>query len=248
MSCRDYEHYIQLYVDQEISDADRRKLIQHTRSCPECRRELKEMVALVSSLEDVGHDMRAEPPLFFRGFFKWVAVCTVAISFAYITLPLNQNSYFAKSGDPAAQPMQHSVLVLAGKEEPLHIPRDESVHVVRPGKMDEEAFKSEATLVYPSAISFFTEEDYAWSEHTKQFVFVRVPDEETLKTLLTYAGAKVDQLSGLTDLTYPTSFMYQLGDTPQYEAFTFPEEKRDISDLFNQLTGQTPISDSYTPQ
>lgn len=245
MSCRDYDHYIQLYVDQEISESDRRKLLEHTRTCSACRRELKEMVALVTSMEDVRHDLRSGTPAMFRGFFKWVAVCTVAVSFAYLVIPLSQHSLFTRSNsNSAVQPMQHSVMVLAAQEEPLLIPNDKSVQVIHPGKLREQGFKSEATLVYPSAVSYFVEKNRAWNEYTKRFVFIRVPDEQTLVTLLTYAGAKVDQLTGLTNLEYPTSVMVSLEGGPEYEAFTFPEEKRDMRDLLQKITNKATISDT----
>lgn len=246
MSCRDYDRYIQLYVDQEINETDRRKLLEHTRSCPSCRRELKEMVALVSSMEDIRQDIRPATPIFFKGFFKWVAVCSVAVSFVYIAMPLAQFAFFNKSGRDPVQPVQsvqHSVMVLASQEEPLYIPNDDSVQVINPGKLSEEGFKSEATLVYPSAISYFLEKNRAWNEYTERFVFIRVPDEKTLLTLLKYAGAKVDQLSGLTNLEYPTSVMISLEDSPHYETFTFPEKQRDVSNLLKKITSEATISE-----
>mgnify|MGYP001172731891 CR=1 FL=1 len=242
MSCRDYERYIQLYVDQEINEEDRRKLLEHTRSCPDCRRELKEMVALVSSMEDARQEMRTGTPLLFRGFFKWVAVCTVAVSFAYLAIPFTQKS----GSENPAQPMQHSLMVLAGQEESLHIPQDESVHVVHPGRWSDEGFTSEATLVYPSAVSFFLEKERSWSEYTKRFVFIRVPDEQTLVTLLTYAGAKVEQLTGLANIQYPTSVMITLEESPEYETFTFPEEETDVSALFERISSTPMISEPAT--
>lgn len=244
MPCRDYERYIQLYVDQEISEADRRKLLEHTRSCRACRHELKEMVALVSSMEDVRRDIRSRTPLPFRGFFKWVAVCTVAVSFAYLSIPFTQHSFFGKRSEDPTQPLQHSIMVLAGQEESLPIPEDEFVRVVRPSKWNGEEFKSEATLVYPSAISFFVEKQRAWNEYSKRFVFVRVPDKETLITLLTYTGAQVDPLPDFVNTEYPTSIMVTLTDDPQFEIISFPEEKRDIASWFERLSSDSSAIES----
>lgn len=244
MSCRDYDHYIQLYVDQEISESDRRKLLEHTRTCTECRRELKEMVALVSSMEDVRQDIRTGAPVMFRGFFKWVAVCTVAVSFAYLVIPLSQHNLFTRStGDPTAQPLQHSIMVLAAQEEPMTIPNDETVQIIHPGKLSEEGFKSEATLVYPSAVSYFLEKDRTWSDYTDRFVFIHVPDEQTLVNLLTYAGAKVDRISGLTKLEYPTSVMVSLEEGVEYEPITFPDKRRDIRDFLDSITSHATVSE-----
>lgn len=245
MSCRDYDHYIQLYVDQEISEADRRKLLEHTRTCPSCRRELKEMVTLVTSMEDVRQEMDSRTPVLFRGLFKWMAVCSVAVSIAFVAIPLFSQHTTTSEGEPSpvVQPMQHSVMVLAGQDESLFIPNDQFVHIIRPGKLQEQGFKSEAALVYPSAIPYFVEKDRTWSDYTQRFVFVRVPDEQTLLTLLTYAGAKVDQLTGITNLEYPTSFMISLGEVPEYEAFTFPEEKQALRDLLDKITSKATISE-----
>lgn len=244
MSCRDYDHYIQLYVDQEISEADRRKLLEHTRTCSACRRELQEMVTLVTSMEDVRQEMRAGTPVLFRGFFKWMAVCSVAVSFAFVLIPLFSQKTNTSEGDLSpAQPMQHSVMVLAAQEESLFIPNDQFVHVIHPGNLQEEGFKSEATIVYPSAVSYFTEKNRTWSDYTQRFVFIRVPDEQTLLTLLSYAGAKIEQLTGITNLDYPTSIMINLGDVPEYEVFTFPEEKQDMRDLLDKITSKATISE-----
>lgn len=244
MSCREYDHYIQLYVDQEISESDRRRLLEHTRTCPACRRELKEMVALVSSMEDVQQEIRKEAPFQFNGLFKWVAVCTVAVSFAYLVIPFTKQSLFVKDDPIPVQPMQHSVLVLAGQEETLHIPQDDSIRIVHPEQWSEELYKSEAALVYPSAYSFFLEESRPWSDYTKRFVFVRVPDEQTLASLLTYIGTKVESLKGLSDIQYPTSIMISLDETIEYETFAFPEKERDISNLFERISSEPSVSES----
>ncbi|WP_054948723.1 anti-sigma factor [Numidum massiliense] len=247
MTCRDVDRYIQLYVDQEISEAERRHLLEHTRTCPECRSELREMVALVSSLEDIRQDIRPETPVFLRGFLKWVAVCTVVVSFATV-FPLTKFFFSGRGNDTATQPMQHAVTVLAAQGEQLHIPSGDYVHVVRPSKLekgdlhalDREGAKMEAALVYPSAMPYFMKEKREWSDLASRFVFVAVPDEQTLMSLLAYIGAKIDKSAALTDVTYPTSVMVDFDEQLEYETFQFPESKRDIADWFENLSA--PVS------
>lgn len=233
MSCRDFDRYIQLYVDQEISEPDRRLLLEHTRTCQACRLELLEMVTLVSSFEDVREEVRPSPAPYFHVFFKWVAVCTAVFTVIYFVpwSPL----FLRKEGGSTAQPVQHSVMVLAAQEERLPIPSNDAVRVVHPGKLGKEPFQSEATLVYPSALSYLLESKDVWEARGKQFVFVHVPDEQTLFNLLTYAGFKGDRLSELENITYPISVKVTIGEQFEYETFTFPESRQDIVDWFQEL-------------
>ena len=43
-SCKDMDRLIQLYVDQEIEEADRKRLGEHVAECNICRNDLQEMI------------------------------------------------------------------------------------------------------------------------------------------------------------------------------------------------------------
>ncbi|PTX55193.1 anti-sigma factor RsiW [Melghirimyces profundicolus] len=237
-SCKDMDRLIQLYVDQEIDEADHRRLKEHVAECDDCRSHLQEMIALVHSLEEIRkHAERPSKPVTMANYaIKWAAVYT-AIAFLVAFVPgilqhrNTQVNEMASSTAPAAATHQ-KMMVLATQAEKLHIPENDYVNIISPSRLTGE-LEGETALVYPSAMPFFLEKS-AWFQEIKRFVFVRVPDDKTLATILTASGLSPDQ-SHLKKLSFPMSVILTKGKKTRFETFSFPENEKKISHWYDQI-------------
>ncbi len=52
MECKDYFELMNMYIDEEISEADKNKLIKHIESCESCKQEFEELKEMVNILRE----------------------------------------------------------------------------------------------------------------------------------------------------------------------------------------------------
>ncbi|SMO60068.1 anti-sigma factor family protein [Melghirimyces algeriensis] len=239
-SCKDMDHLIQLYVDQEIEMDDRQRLKEHVETCSSCRKNLLEMLDLVQSLEEIRNhqENRSKPITLLNYGVKWVAVY-VAIIFLVAFVPgvlqhrSTEGNELANDSVPS-NPSHYEMMVLATQAEKLHIPESDYVHVTTPQSLTADA-DIETALIYPSALPFFEKKMQDWNrEAIKRFVFVRIPDNKTLQTILSLAGSDVKKTS-LEKPSFPMSIILTTGEKPSMEIFSFPEKKKNISHWFDKM-------------
>ncbi|OYD09005.1 zf-HC2 domain-containing protein [Paludifilum halophilum] len=251
-SCRDMDRLIQLYVDQEIDKADLARLREHVDHCGSCRQSLQEMIALVHSLEEIRrHEHSRRPATVFNHMVKWAAVYTAIAFMVYFVPQLQQHQSGSMNGQtaeqvPVAGPEQSvsrsTVMVLATSSEKLHIPENDYVQVIRPRHMEGD-LNYETAMVYPSAIPTLMKDRQGWVKRIKRFVFIRVPDGDTMEELLHSAGFSRDQYRDhdFTEDTFPISVILTTGDQPQVETFTFPDNEQNISQWFDNLAAPSTL-------
>ena len=52
MECKDYFELMNMFIDEEISEIDKNKLIKHIESCESCRQEFEELKEMVNMLRE----------------------------------------------------------------------------------------------------------------------------------------------------------------------------------------------------
>lgn len=239
MSCRDMDRLIQLYVDQDIDEEEKERLRDHVSQCDSCRQSLQEMVALVHSLEEIRRSMEPRrPAVILNHFIKWAAVYT-AIAFLVYFVPQMEQHKMEEYGTESMH-VHSTVTVLATGAEKLHIPDSDYIQVMRPRNLGQE-LDIDTALVYPSAVPSLLEDEQDWYKRIKRFVFVKVPDPDTLKYLLLSAGFSKEELldKEWKRDRFPTSVILTTGKQYQLETFTFPDNEKNISRWFDQLATTT---------
>lgn len=246
-SCKEMDRLIQLYVDQEIEEADRHRLKDHVAECKVCRHNLEEMIDLVQSLEGIrNHDRKPSKAVtLLNHLIKWMAVYT-AIAFLVAFAPgmmqhrnVQITELASRAGDPGDGTGIHHVMVLATQGEKLHIPKNDYIQVIRPRNVKENA-GFETALVYPSALPFVLDGKPDWFKEVKRFVFVRVPDDKTMEMILTSSGLTLDR-SAWEEKRFPMSVILTTGNNPHLETFTFPDDKQNISRWFDKMAATPTI-------
>lgn len=242
-SCKEIEHLIQLYLDTEISEDDSMKLKEHLAYCPSCRADFQEMMMIVKSLDKIRVEERLSSwrPLLLS--LKWTLVISTMIIFYSISsthepfgLPETtrhqdtQNEQIAKNLNPSAY-----VTVLTTKAEKLHIPDSRYIQVLQPKQLNS-GINAQTAWIYPSAIPFFLEEQGTWFEKVDQFVFVKVPDIETFRELLSALDIRSGMDEIITDnIRFPASFIIKTGNNPQIESIDFYKHKQSLIQGFSKL-------------
>jgi hypothetical protein len=253
MSCKNMDRLIQLYLDQEIDEADLQCLREHIQVCDSCRQSLQEMIALVQTLEEIRGSQEKSRLTAINQMIKWMAVATSIVFIVMFAPPLQSHNQTGidvagTSPEPIATheaeelPVESQVMVLATGSESLPIPDNEYIRVIRPqeedGGMMDPAFQADTAWVYPSAIPFVLQGNMEWQKELKRLVFVSVPDSDTLNTLLASMGLS---FTIKEDPSFPTSVILTTGKDPQLETFTFPENERNISRWFDKLAATPAI-------
>lgn len=245
-SCKDMDRLIQLYVDQEIEEADRKRLGEHVAECNICRNDLQEMINLVESLEEIRkYRTPSKSVALANQLIKWAAVCT-SIAFLVAFFPgMTQHrsvpiSKMANGADPGEDVVAktHHLTVLATQAEKLHIPESDYVQVIRPKNAIKGA-QLETALVYPSALPFILDGKPDWFKEVKRFVFVRVPDDKTMGMILAASGLTPEKKDWEKN-RFPLSVILVTGKNPRMETFTFPDNKQKISRWFDRMAA-TPV-------
>ncbi len=249
MSCRDMDQLIQLYVDQEIGEEDHERLRMHVAECSSCKKNLQDMIELVHALEEIGTSVQVKHTAIKRGVRRWsvlVATLFIITFFAPFDGPMRE-----EASDPPKPPIETStngvqdsldkdieVMVFATQAEKLHIPKRDSIQVVPPLSLIE-GVKTDTALVYPSALQDLLQSDYSWQQKIRRLVFVKIPDDQTLRTLLSATGLGSDQ--GFGDVAFPISVMITWDKEPKLKTFTFPENEQEISNWFDRVTSDQPL-------
>jgi hypothetical protein len=240
-SCKEIDLLIQLYVDGEIGANERQTLREHLETCASCRSQWEEMVSLVRNLEEIGNEERMRKRQTLLLPVKWTAVCA-SITLFFLILPVHSVPSSSPSlGLTSMQSQQmFETVVLATQAEKLHIPNDEYIQVIQP--KDESPPLSQIAWIYPSAVPFLQNGDQSWLKKVNQFIFVKVPDMDTLNTLLATVGIHLhpDQL-GISDLRFPTSVILKTGNHPQIETFQFPDNEQAVSRWFQKIATQATL-------
>ncbi|SEM69811.1 anti-sigma factor family protein [Lihuaxuella thermophila] len=241
-SCREIDWLIQLDVDGEIGVTERQSLHEHVKTCASCRIQWEEMVSLVQSLEEIGNEERMQKRRTLLLPVKWGAVLAAVTLLLLISpvrsVPSPSSPAMVLTAKPSQQMFE--MVVLATQTEELHIPDDENIRVIRP--RDEAPPLPRTAWIYPSAVPFLQNEDPSWLKKVNQFIFVKVPDMDTLNKLLTTVGIPLhpDQLR-ISDLRFPTSVILKTGRHPRIETFQFPDNKQAVSRWFHKIATQASL-------
>lgn len=250
MSCRDMDQLIQLYVDQEISEADRDRLLTHVAECSPCKQDLQDMTELVHALEKIGNSVQAKKLLMRKKILRWSVLVAATVIITFLTpldrteteeMPLIETS--STSGGtaeevPDSPEKRIEVMVFATQAEKLHIPQRDSIQVVPPLTW-EQGIKTDTALVYPSAFPDLLQGEHSWQQKIRRLVFVKVPDDQTFRTLLSVMGLGSEM--SLSDIAFPTSVIIILDKEPKLKTFMFPENEQEISNWFDRVTSDQPL-------
>lgn len=241
-SCKDMDRLIQLYVDQEIEEADRIRLREHVAECETCRNDLQEMIDLVQSLEEIrNHRAPSESVVWVNQLIKWAAVCT-SIAFLMVFFPgmsqhrstsISKMAAGTGGGEGEVIEKPHHLTVFATQGEKLHIPENDYVQVIPPKNVLKEA-PLETALVYPSALPFILDGKPDWFKEVKRFVFVRVPDDKTMGMILAASGLSPEK-NRWEKTHFPLSVILVTGKNPRMKTFTFPDNEQKISRWFDRM-------------
>lgn len=255
MSCKDMDRLIQLYLDQEIEEADLQRLREHVQTCEPCRQSLQEMIALVQTLEGIRRRQEDHRISMMNQKLKWMAVATSIVFIITFTPPL-QNHYQSETDIAGRSPEEvvqeaeewstesTETMVLAMGSESLPIPDSDYIRVIRPQgeeeELEDDGFQADTAWIYPSALPFVLKNKLDWHEELKRLVFVGVPDSDTFHALLAMVGLSTNIEDELEEPAFPTSVILTTGKNPQLETFTFPEKESNISQWFDKLAA-TPV-------
>ncbi|MFC4077023.1 anti-sigma factor family protein [Salinithrix halophila] len=248
------DRLIQLYVDQEIDNEGHERLRKHVAECDLCRQSLAEMITLVRSLEEIrSHRDPGRPATVINNLIKWAAVYTAILFFVTFGPSLLDHRPVSVDGEQAGsqgtssvpvdpRTSHREVMVLATQKEKLHIPDSGYIKVMRPRNLGEK-MEMDTAWVYPSAIPALAETKNDWVKQIKRLVFVKVPDNETFRTLLTSAGIplEVEGKGGVEKGSFPASIILTTGEKPRVEIFDFPDNEKNISRWFDKMAATPAI-------
>ncbi|PTM59965.1 anti-sigma factor family protein [Desmospora activa] len=251
MSCKDMDRLIQLYLDQEIEETDLQRLWEHVQTCDSCRQSLREMIALVQTLEGIRSKREDSRIVRMNQLVKWMAVATSIVFIIVFSPPLqshyqSESDIAGRSPEPIAThaaeelPVESAeMMVLATGSESLPIPENDYIRVIRPRDdeegLEDDELQADTAWIYPSALPFVLQNQIDWHEQLKRLVFIGVPDSDTLHTLLAAVGFSPSIQEELEEPSFPTSVILTTGQNPQLETFTFPEKESSISHWFEKM-------------
>ena len=249
MSCRDMDQLIQLYVDQEIREEDHERLRMHVAECSSCKQNLQDMIELVHALEEIGTSVQVKHTAIKRRVLRWSVLAATLIIITFFapvdgpvreeaSVPPNSPNGATANGIQESLGKDIEVMVFATQAEKLHIPKRDSIQVVPPLSLLE-GVKTDTALVYPSAFQDLLQSDYSWQQKIRRVVFVKIPDDQTFRTLLSATGLGSDQ--GIGDIAFPISVMITWDKEPKLKTFTFPENEQEISNWFDRVTSDQPL-------
>lgn len=237
MSCRDMDQLIQLYVDQEIGEADRMRLKSHVAECADCKRDLQDMIALVDTLENIRIKARAPYSAGGLSLVRWVAVGISIFMLAYIPYhgehdqsPVSSLSVssisVAQNGDEETVDPEYTIL--ATSADTVHIPHRDTVRVLTPDQWPAR-ISSATALVYPGALRFLIDQTGSdWFRQVDRLILIKVPDADTLRMLLKRVGEEWDETTDHDTVQFPTSVVITPGERPKVQFFSSPAQDQDI--------------------
>ncbi|TCS83222.1 anti-sigma factor family protein [Tepidibacillus fermentans] len=245
MSCSQYEHLIQGYIDQSITEEEKKELNDHVSVCDSCRKELQDMIEVVSFMEDIGeiHHQRVRQRL---KKFKpsLLATCmTVCSAVVFVLYSPTESSYFNVEGPR----IQYRNIVLADENEQLPFPDNYELFIddqkknrstlqsVTSNLIEQQANKDsyDVTWVYPSIYSHLDELDF--DQLSDEYVFINIPDEETLHRLIDFLERENLQIP-IHVSHYPVSIVINRGEQDHFvKEFEFPTDVDQIHQLLDEI-------------
>lgn len=245
MSCRDMDQLIQLYVDREIGEADRMRLKAHVAECADCKRNLQDMIALVDTLENIRLKARSPHPAGRFSLVRWVALGISIFLLAYIpyrgehgqtpvsSLSVSSISVAQNDNGEAIHP---EYTILATSDETVRIPHRNTVRILTPDQWPAR-ITSATALVYPGALRFLLEQAGSdWYRQVNRLILVKVPDADTLQTLLKRVGEEWDEAMDTDNVQFPTSVVITQGKRPHVQFFSSPAQNQDVLQWASHLT------------
>ncbi|KXG44005.1 anti-sigma factor [Tepidibacillus infernus] len=245
MSCGRYERLIQDYVDQTISEGEKRELNEHIKYCDHCREDLQDMVKMVSLMEDISFIQEEKGKKRARRItYKCITACFAVFSAFFLVvydplgiglmnfkgnLPVYRNYVFADDTEQLPIPLENPEVILLR-------PKSRGMVLLRTHRSNEHGEHQyiDVTWVYPSAYSQIpTFKTVFPSDH---YVFVDVPDKKTLMEIMTFiTGSKIE--FDEENIQFPTSVaLVQEEGHSTFKAFQFPKSKDKVSRLFEHFT------------
>ena len=234
MACSQYEHLIQGYIDQTITENEKKELNEHVTECVSCRHELQEMVEVISFIEDIGEEHIQKVKHKARKFKTSLLATCMTVCSAVVLVFYNPMSGSILQLDERPG-LQYRNIVLADESEQLPFPRqyERFSYVDRrrqpipisliPNDVDQTSDEYvDITWVYPSVYPHLDDVDF--HELSDEYVFINIPDEETLHHLIAFLQR--ENLHVPIELTtFPASIVINRSDQePLIHEFQFPTE------------------------
>jgi hypothetical protein len=242
LSCKEMENLIQLYADGEIKENEMKALDEHVRSCPSCRRQLLEIMDLVTSLDLLGREERHKRRRSLLHPAKWTAVM-VAIALFYFASPFHSPSLSPRTLAETPVPDSRSDLLLIAKRgDTSRAPDVMQMRLVRPIASSKSAQSESA--IYDQRMFFLPDEQQrCWMRKMNRYVLIRATDPRSLQRLLKRAGVQLDPtLLGESSIRFPSSFVITTGENPQIETVRYPDSGQGMRKWFGQLAGGTMLT------
>ncbi|WP_339061410.1 hypothetical protein [Tepidibacillus marianensis] len=219
MSCSQYEHLIQGYIDQSITVEEKKELNEHIQVCDYCREELQEMIEVVSYMEDIGDTNHKRVKQRIRKLkSSLLATCMTVCSAVVLVLYYPSNNAIFNADGPN---IEYRNIVLADDSEQLPLPdKYEYYSEMKRGKYQPSSLilnhlrqgrnsNYDIIWVYPSIYNHIDEIDL--DELSDEYVFINVPNERTLHQLMALLKRENIYLS-LHVTHYPVSIVIDRGD------------------------------------
>ncbi|MFV9510270.1 anti-sigma factor family protein [Tepidibacillus sp. LV47] len=232
MSCSQYEHLIQGYVDQSITEEEKKELNEHIFVCENCRKELQDMIKVVSFVEDIGENYHLQVKKRMRKFkSSLLATCMTLCSAVVLVFYYPFESSIFNLERPR---IQYRNIILADENEQLLLP-DHYELMFNERRSNQRKLQSivsnpfaddkdyiDITWVYPSVYSHLREVDF--DQLSDEYVFINIPDEKTLLQLI-HLLEKENLQVPIHVSHFPVSIAVYRGEKGAYfKEFDFPRE------------------------
>ncbi|SFI97335.1 anti-sigma factor family protein [Thermoflavimicrobium dichotomicum] len=213
--CKEMEHLIQLYFDEEINEADSIKLKDHLTGCPKCRADFFDMAGLIRELETIGDEERRRQR---RVFFpvKWAMICFTLVLCISVSL---------RSGYPT---WKFRML----QEKSSQYVADKRIHLREP--MVSVRYNTKDCVQKVHYIQDFERKPclFTWTQRkksglwqTNQLVIIKVPDRQSLEAVLLLMGIHMNTAEiGQKNVKFPASFRIKAGKKPEIQPIYDPLE------------------------
>ncbi len=240
MSCSEYEHLIQGYVDQTLTEIEKEQLNNHIFQCNSCKEDLHDMIEVVSFIEEMKEidslSSRNNKKNFSTKILSTcVAVCSAMMFTFYF--PFESNSSETMTN------FEQRNFVLVDESESLPIPNHQTVVVMLPRNKSKLSLRKQdyldskdsfdTTWVYPSAYTHLN--DFEWDGESEQFVLIDLPNRETLLHILQLLN-KTEYVSFQDQYQFPISVLIANRDKEfQIQPIHINVQEKGINPLFEQL-------------
>jgi len=243
MSCSEYEHLIQGYIDQSITEEEKKELNEHIQVCNHCREELQEMIEVVSYVEDIGDANHKRVKDRIRKLkSSLLATCMTVCSAVVLVLYYPSNNIVLNADGSA---IEYRNIVLADEGEQLPLPdkyqyfsqykrdRSQPSTLILKHLRQGQNFNHDVTWVYPSIYNHL--EKFDLDVGCDEYVLINIPNERTLRQL--FAILKHENIYLPLNVShYPVSIVIIRGEQePLIREVEFPTELEQFQHMITEV-------------